>query len=141
MSAVSVGRTASIFSLFWRKPDSKRLNHGSIRMVLLPNVISQPLVPNHLKLTPAAPGPPPRGDVSAPSAAPGASRERPRFVVAAMPAASPVARNPRRDQSESTKHIWCLLSDELGGRRRDSSPARAEPASPSDSWLSRGRLD
>jgi len=47
MSAVSVGSSVSWFSLFWRKPDSKRLNQGSIRMVLLPKVISQPLVPNH----------------------------------------------------------------------------------------------
>src|SRR5215831_12318802 len=61
MRVVSVGRTASIFSLFWRKPDSNRLNQGSMRMVLLPKVISQPLVPNHLKLTPAVPGPPPPG--------------------------------------------------------------------------------
>src|ERR1700730_5457855 len=106
MSAVSVGRVASIFSVFWRNTDSNRLNHGSMRMVLLPNVISQPLVPNHLKLTPAGPGPPPRGEVSAPSAAPGASRERPRFAVAiATPATMPFARKPRLDHSESTKHM------------------------------------
>src|SRR5258705_4063125 len=106
MSAVSVGSVASIFSLFWRNPDSNRLNHGSMRMVLLPKVISQPFVPNHLKLAPAAPGPPPRGEVSAPSAAPGPNRERPRLAVAiATPAAMPLARKPRLDHSESTKHM------------------------------------
>src|SRR4029453_17824785 len=106
MSAVSVGSVASIFTLFWRNPDSNRLNHGSMRMVLLPKVISQPFVPNHLKLTPAAPGPPPRGAVSAPSAAPGTNRERPRLAVAiATPATMPFAKKPRLDQSESTKHM------------------------------------
>src|SRR6267142_1446830 len=91
MSAVSVGSVASIFSLFWRNPDSNRLNHGSMRMVLLPKVISQPFVPNHLKLTPAAPG---------------TNRERPRLAVAiATPATMPFARKPRLDQSESTKHM------------------------------------
>src|SRR5215470_6896979 len=123
MSVVSVGRAASIFSLFWRKPDSKRLNQGSMRMVLLPKVISQPLVPNHVKLTPAVPGPPPRGDVSAPSAAPGVSSDRPRFAAAATPAATPPARKPRRDHSTSTKHISLSSRVTRVSCAGDSSPA------------------
>src|SRR6266481_2983925 len=133
MSVVSVGSGASIFSLFWRNPDSNRLNHGSMRMVLLPKVISQPLVPNHLKLTPAVPGPPPRGEVSAPSAAPGVIRDRPRFAVAvAMPAAMPVARNPRRDHSESTKHMSVSSRVSRVALAGDTNPLGGCPVSPDE---------
>jgi hypothetical protein len=98
-----------------KKPVSKRLNHGSKRIVLLPKVISQPLVPNHLKLTPADPGPPLLGGVSAPSASPGSSTDFPHSTAAAVrPAASPAPRNCRRDnlaegsaldQDGSMKHM------------------------------------
>src|SRR5262245_20560779 len=114
IKTVSVGSTASWFSLFWRKPDSKRLNQGSIRMVLLPKLISQPLVPNHLKRTPDVPGPPLAPGSSAPSAMPGSSRERPTLAAAAAPAASPPPRNPRLViPSVSMKHmvrppLWVL---------------------------------
>src|SRR5262249_55425998 len=109
-------------------PDSNRLNQGSMRMVLLPKVISHPLVPNHFKLTPAVPGPPPRGDGSAPSATPGASRDRPRFAAAATPAATPPARKPRRDHSASTKHMSVSSRVSRVSSAGDSSPARGRRA-------------
>src|SRR5258705_13580619 len=68
-------------------------------MVLLPKVISQPLVPNHLKLTPAAPGPPPAGAGSAPAATPGRTSDPPRLVAAAAPPTRP-PQNPRRDHGD-----------------------------------------
>src|SRR5262249_10681914 len=96
-----------------KNPVSKRLNHGSSRIVLFPNAISQPSVPNQVILTPAAPGPPLVDGVSAPSATPGNSNDLLQSTVAAAtPATRPLPRNPRREtcrchdgQPESTKHI------------------------------------
>src|SRR5262245_11952547 len=114
MSASSSGSVALGLNLPVRKPESKRLNQGSNRIVLLPKLISQPSVPNHLKLTPAPPGPPLRPGVSAPSATPGSNNDRPQSVAAAAtPAATPVLRNPRREMpavretsdAESRKHM------------------------------------
>ena len=108
-----MGSSALVFKAFCRNPDSKRLNQGSTRIVLLAKLISQPLVPNHLKFTPAAPGPPLRDGVSAPSATPGRRSERPTLAAAmAALARAPAARNPRRETdaeasngAESTKHM------------------------------------
>src|SRR5262249_6493959 len=81
-----------------KNPVSKRLNQGSRRMVLFPNVISQPSVPNHVILTPAVPGPPLAGGVCAPSATPGSSNDLLQSTVApATPAARPLPRNRRRE--------------------------------------------
>src|SRR5207244_9379037 len=97
-----------------KNPESKRLNQGSKRIVLLPKVISQPSVPNHLKLTPAEPGPPLAPGVSAPSATPGSTRDVPQSIAAAVrPATSPAPRNRRREtpsarldsDAESMKHM------------------------------------
>src|SRR5258705_13809456 len=88
-------------------------------MVLLPKVISQPLVPNHLKLTPAEPGPPPAGAGSAPAATPGRTSDPPRLAAAAAPPTRP-PKNPRRDNGDpaplpavSVKHMEVSPS---GGR-------------------------
>src|SRR5258705_13878684 len=106
-------------------------------MVLLPKVISQPLVPNHLKLTPAAPGPPPAGAGSAPAATPGRTSDPPRLAAAAAPATRP-PKNPRRDNGDrapipsvSMKHMEGSPS---GGRQGEKcahhvpqlTPAQAE---------------
>ena len=110
----STGRVAFGLNLPVRKPDSKRLNHGSKRIVLLAKLISQPSVPNHLKFTLAAPGPPLLGGASAPSARPGDRSDLPESrAVAAKLAASPVPRNCCREtlrdseltQDGSTKHM------------------------------------
>jgi len=64
------------------------------------------VVPNHLKLTPAAPGPPPAGAGSAPSATPGKTSARPRPAAAAAPATRLPPRNPRLDiPFVSMKHM------------------------------------
>src|SRR5260370_42681587 len=98
-----------------KKPLSNRPNQGSMRIVLLPKVISQPSVPNHLRFTPLFPGPPLLGGVSAPSAAPGTSRFAP--AAAATPAVSPAPRNclrEKKDASGSMKHIVasCVMRSE-----------------------------
>src|SRR5262245_23183105 len=114
MSASSSGSVALGLNLPVRKPESKRLNHGSKRIVLLPKLISQPSVPNHLKLTPAEPGPPLLPGVSAPSATPGSRSDVPQSVTAAaIPAVSPAPMKSRREtfwakadsEAGSTKHI------------------------------------
>src|SRR5258708_6410681 len=105
-------------------------------MVLLPKVISQPLVPNHLKLTPAAPGPPPAGAGSAPSATPGRTSDPP-TLSAAAPATRP-PKNPRRDNGDrapipsvSMKHMAVSPSGGRQGEKRahhvpQLTPAQAE---------------
>src|SRR5262249_13040790 len=113
MTASSTLRAVLGLNFPAKNPVSKRLNQGSRRMVLFPNVISQPSVPNQVILTPAVPEPPLAGGVSAPSATPGSSNDLLQSTVAAAtPAARPLPRNRRRDtrdchdvQSESTKHI------------------------------------
>src|SRR5262245_23584882 len=113
MTASSTLRGVFGSNLPAKKPVSKRLNHGSKRIVLFPKVISQPSVPNHLKLTPALPGPPLFDGVSAPSATPGRSSDLLQSIsTAAALTLSPAPRNRRRDsgdchdiQPESTKHI------------------------------------
>src|SRR5262245_62667675 len=98
MRVSSSGRFAFGLNLPVRKPESKRLNHGSKRMVLVPKLISQPSVPNHLRLTPVEPGPPLLLGVSAPSAKPGSRSDLPQsFADAASPATSPAPRNRRRE--------------------------------------------
>ena len=73
---------------------------------MLPKLISQPLVPNHVKLTPAVPGPPPPGAGSAPSATPGRTSDRPSPAAAAAPATRLPPRNPRLDiPLVSMKHM------------------------------------
>src|SRR5712692_165597 len=87
-----------------KNPVSNRLNHGSSRIVLLPKVISHPSVPNHLKFTPAEPGPPLLGAGSAPSATPGSRSDLPKpSAVPATPAASPPPRNWRRETPGGTR--------------------------------------
>src|SRR5437763_1203744 len=82
-----------------QNPASVRLSHGSSRSVLLLNVISQALVPNHLNDTPLVPGPPFLAGWSAPSASPGKMSELPRF---AAPSATPVTRaEPKKPRRES----------------------------------------
>src|SRR5262249_45023620 len=88
-----------------RKPLSKRPNQGSIRMVRLPNVISQPLVPNHVNLTPAAPGP--FSSLSCSSLPATAGRGLAAAAVAAAAAARLDARNRRR-LTISPKHMAVL---------------------------------
>src|SRR5262249_21418922 len=113
MTASSTLRAVLGLNFPAKNPVSKRLNHGSRRMVLFPNVISQPSVPNHVILTPAVPGPPLAGGVCAPSATPGSSNHLLQSTVApATPAARPLPRNRRREtggchdvQPASTKHI------------------------------------
>src|SRR2546426_1397176 len=80
ISASSSGSVALGLNLPVKNPESKRLNQGSKRIVLLPKVISQPSVPNHLKLTPAEPRPPLAPGVSAPSATPGSTRDVPQSI-------------------------------------------------------------
>src|SRR5215510_6152907 len=113
MTASSTLRGVFGSNLPAKKPLSKRLNHGSKRIVLFPKVISQPSVPNHRMLTPALPGPPLFDGVSAPSATPGRSSELLQsMAAAAAPALNPALRNRRRDSGDchdiqpgSTKHI------------------------------------
>src|SRR5262245_2336197 len=113
MTASSTLRAVLGLNFPAKNPVSKRLNQGSRRIVLFPNVISQPSVPNHVILTPAVPGPPLAGGVCAPSATPGSSNDLLQSTVApATPAARPLPRNRRREtggchdvQPASTKHI------------------------------------
>src|SRR5262249_52502134 len=79
-------------------------------------LISQPSVPNHLKFTPAVPGPPFLSAVSAPKATPGKKSE----AALAAPVMRLALRMSRRErlcpcrccpckcQSASTKHMACL---------------------------------
>src|SRR5262249_21937405 len=113
MTASSTLRAVLGLNFPAKNPVSKRLNQGSRRMVLFPNVISQPSVPNHVILMPAVPGPPLAGGVCAPSPTPGSSNDLLQSTVAAAtPAARPLPRNRRREtggchdvQPASTKHI------------------------------------
>src|SRR5215813_3670847 len=113
MTASSTLRAVLGLNFPAKNPVSKRLNHGSRRTVLFPNVISQPSVPNQVILTPAVPEPPLAGGVCAPSATPGSSNDLLQSTVAAAtPAARPLPRNRRREtggchdvQPASTKHI------------------------------------
>jgi hypothetical protein len=89
-------------------PESVRLSHGSKRIVLFPNAISQLFVPYHLNCTPLVPGPPFFGGVSAASALPGKSSDltNPGAATAA-PAAivEPTKSRRESDDSESAMHI------------------------------------
>src|SRR5712691_6254800 len=124
ISASSSGSVAFGLNLPVRNPESKRLNQGSKRIVLLPKVISHPSVPNHLKLTPADPAPPLDPGVPAPSATPGSTRDVLQSIAAAVrPATSPAPRNRRRETpsarldsyAESMKHM-AVSSVSVGSR-------------------------
>src|SRR5262249_58073284 len=108
-----------------------RQNRGSWRCALFPNVIPQRPVPTQVSLTPAVPGPPLAGGVSAPSATPGSSNDLLQSTVAAAtPAVRPLPRNVRREtfgchdvQLDSTKHVEAYpprMPARLGGGIRRS---------------------
>src|SRR5262245_33563239 len=84
-------------------------------MVLLPKLISHPSVPNHLKLTPAVPGPPLAPGVCAPSATPGNNALLQSVAAAASPAATPAPRNRRRETSSATERSEAGSRKHMGG--------------------------
>src|SRR5213593_1500188 len=115
ISASSSGSVAFGLNLPVRNPESKRLNHGSKRIVLLPKLISQPSVPNHLKLTPAEPGPPLWPGDSAPSTKPGSRSDLPQSVAdAASPAVSPAPRKRRCDTLSDKTEAYAGSKKHIG---------------------------